>query len=96
MTKTKSKHSATHILNKHTTDGQTKPNQPKSKRQIEPVACSIMCVAECFDFMFVICMFRFCVWMVGFVMLCLDLLICDFMFLCVGVLISLSYLFVMM
>ena len=47
--------------------------------------CLIVCVAECFDFMFVICMFRFSI-------LCLDVLICDLMFLCVGVLICLPYL----
>ena len=54
-----------------------------------------MCVAGCFDFMFVVCMLRSYLWMFGFVTLCLDLLICDLMFLCVGVLISLSYLCVM-
>ena len=48
--------------------------------------CLIMCVAECFDFMFVILYVQ---------ILCLDVPICDLMFLCEGVLIRLSYLCVL-
>ena len=41
ITKTKSKHSATHII-KHTTDKQ-KPNQSKSKRQIQTAKQGVSC-----------------------------------------------------